>query len=261
MDDKIELILNESRIIENVCNENFLEKFAELHNIPKEFNKFSVKQEVIAQKGYFLDVKKHYGLWIVNKEGVPVSKYDIKGLITQRSDYPDFTKKKITELLDLLLKEQKVSFTNIRKKIEEAEEKINDKILNGEKDIARPVSFTKELSSYKKIPSHIISMQFWNDIEYEYFFPGTKGYLFNILGIDEYKAPEKVKRNLANKYLGKKIPDRIVLPYEEDKLPDYYNIDTTAMLEFSWRNRVSELLKPLWEKIYRKNLAISLTTF
>lgn len=246
--ESIDIILEKSKVIQDVLNNELITQFAKLHNIPDNYNKFYMKQEIVAKRGYFLDVKKKYALWIVNKEGVPVNEYEIKGLVTRRSDYPRLTKERLVTIFDLLLKHDKISFKKISEYIKETEFEIRDRIANGDKSIAKPVSYSKDIAQYKKLPEQIIGMELWNTLEYKHFVVGTKGYRFKIKGVDTYTAPEKIKRKLN------KIKDVkwIVLPYDEEKLPDYYVIDIDAMLEFAWTKRVDELLKPIISRVSKR---------
>jgi DNA polymerase elongation subunit (family B) len=255
----IEVILSESKKLQKVLNDHFLNEFAKLHNIPIELSQLHAKQEIVAKRGYFLNVKKKYGLFIVNSEGVPVKELETKGVISKRSDYPRFTRDSVNRLLELLLKEEEVSFKKIRAFIEEARDKIINYCIEGNKEVGRPVSFSKQLSNYKVVPSHIHAMLLWNDLEYEYFVPGTRGYLFKIKGIDPYLAPEKMQEKLS-KY---SKANSVVLPYEEEKLPEYYKIDLENMIDFCWDSRVSELLEPIMDKIdtKRKIEKLSMTTW
>jgi len=241
-----DLILEEAADIQDTLNNTLLKEFASLHNIPDEQNYLVAKQENIAKRAYFLKVKKKYALWIVNKEGVPCAEFDLKGIVVRRSDYPAITKIGIQTLLNYLLKEEKVSFVKIRKFIEEERVKIMDMCLSGSKEVARPVSFSNKLESYKKVPTHVKSMILWNEAEYPYFVPGTKGYSYFVKGVDPYTCPDKVKKHL-HKFQKIKY---VVVPYEEDKLPSYYKIDLDAMIEFVWDKRVKEILEAVMDKVY-----------
>lgn len=266
-----DLILKESKKLQNVINNELLVKFAELHNIKKEYSKLHSKQEIIAKRGLFLDTKKHYALWITNNEGVPVEEYVQKGLVTRRSDYPSYTKEKIEDILDMLLKKEKVSFGKISKYINKVRNDIQDMILNRDKTIAPSKTFTKDLEIYKKVPHHVLGMLLWNELEYNYFVPGTKGYLFKISGINLFNAPRTIQENLkrlmeteCDKRLeNMKKLNWIVLPYEEKQLPNYYNIDTSHMISFTWDDRINELLKPIISELNTnvKIQMLSLKTF
>jgi len=258
-DKTIQLILDESKKIQDVLNNDLLNRFAEMHNIPKEYNKFYAKQEIVAKNVYFLSVKKKYALWIVNNEGVPCKELMLKGLVTRRSDYPSITRERISTVLDFLLKEDKVSFKKIKKFVKDTENEIHELILNGSKIIAKPVSFTKDPKSYKKIPEQILGMKLWNSLEYNHFVVGSKGYRFKINGVDTFRAPDKVKKNIS---LLKNVK-WIVLPYEEERLPEYYNIDVVGMLDYAWRKRVQELFEPIMHKVDKNSRIekLSIATF
>ena len=247
MDDKEinQLVLDTSRELEEILNDGLLKEYAKLHNIDDKYNKFSLKQEIVGKGAFFLDVKKHYAIYVTNEEGVDVDKLVIKGLVTQRSDYPSFAKQKIKELLKLLIIEKYKNRTEMKKQIldfcEVSRLEILEKVITGQKEIARPVSFSKELTSYKRAPIQIQGMELWNFCEYDIFVPGTKGYLFKILGIDYDKAPDRIKgkqQEISNKQL-----QYIVLPIESERLPDYYIINVEEMMRFAWIDRVQELLK------------------
>lgn len=245
----IDLILKESSKLQKILNENLLTQFAALHNIKDEYSKFNLKQEIVAKRGLFLEGKKQYALWIVNSEGVSCEEFFERGLVTRRSDYPSYTKEKMKIILDLLLKQDKISFKNIAKFIEDVKHEIKGLIMNGDKSIAAAKTFSKELTGskgYKKIPHHVIGMLLWNKLEYDYFKTGTKGYLYKINGIDPYLAPKKVRQQIGRVELR-----WITLPYEEEKLPEYYQIDVQHMMHLAWIDRVNDILKPIIHMVYK----------
>jgi len=244
-DEITKLVLIESKKLQKIINEHFLPKFAQLHNIDPEHNFFDAKQEIIARKAYFPGVKKKYCLQLSNMEGIPVDEQEVRGLITRRSDYPSITKKRIKQLLDLLVKEDVVSFSAIRELIKENREELLILIRNGDKQASRPVSFTKPLDEYKVRPMHIKGMLLWNSLEYEYFVPGTRGYLFRIKAVDPYNSPDAVKKKLT----GLEVGNAICLPGEEISLPDYYKLDVDAMISFAWDDRINELITPIQSRI------------
>jgi len=254
----VEIILRESKKIQDVLNNGFLNKFVKLHGVNSKYNFLKLKQEMVAKKAYFLDVKKKYALWVVNEEGVPVQKPVLKGIVTRRSDYSSCTKEGINELIRLLIKEEKVSFKKIREYKEEMTEKVDSLIRSGDKRIARPVAFTKPLRQYKVIPSHVHGMLLWNELVYEYFAPGTRGYQFKIKGVDPYKMPESVKRKIS--YFDLKKHNNIVVPGEEERLPDYFIINYDASMKFVWEDRVNEFLSPIMDRIDKRQ-KIKLLTF
>lgn len=257
----IELILKESKKLQNVLNKDLLKKFADLHNINQSNSRFGLKQEIVAKRGLFLDTKKQYALWIVNSEGVPVEEFVERGLVTRRSDYPSYTKEKMRTILDLLLKKDKISFKKIAQYIKDVEHDIKGLIMNGDKSISASKTFKKELTGangYKKVPYHVLGMLLWNKLEYNYFVTGTKGYLFRINGIDPYLAPKKIREQIGRVDLR-----WITIPYEEKRLPEYYQVDIGHMISLAWNDRVKELLKPIIHKVDKEERIkkLSVATF
>jgi len=253
-----EEIIEESRKIEKVLNDYFLVEFSKRHNISEKNNLFNLKQEVIAKKGYFSDVKKKYALHITNEEGVEKDKLFIKGLITQRSDYPSVTKERFMTLIEMLVKTEKPNFKEIRKFIDDTRMEITKLCKNHDATISRPVSFSKKISEYKSIPYQVLAMQLWNECEYNYFSHGTKGKLFSIKGVDMSIAPKKVRDN----YEKLQTSDYIVIPLEMEFLPEYYIVDVKKMVGFAWDERIIEFIRPIVNLIYQKEaLDNSIVTF
>lgn len=242
----IQLVLDESKKLQTIINEELLTEFSRLHNISLNHNYFDAKQEVVASRAYFPGPKKKYSLRLCNSEGVPVDENDDKGLITRRSDYPPLTKKRIQQILDVLVKDEKVTFSKIKTIIETTRTEMLDLISKGSKVLARPSSFTKPLIEYKTIPMHIKGMLLWNALEYENFRPGTKGYLYRIKGIDVYKSPPNILTKLENAQVG----NSIVIPEDVEVVPPYYELDVDAMISFAWDDRVSELIEPIIHNVY-----------
>ena len=244
----IELIIEESRKIENILNGELLGKFGELHNVSPENNKLFLKQEIVARRGYFFDTKKKYALNVVSKEGVNVDELVTIGLVTRRSDYPSATKEKIQELLNLIVMSEDFDIKKIREFVKRSREEMHTLCERGDKTIGRPATYTKDLNKYiGNIPHHIKAMELWNKCEYDYFTVGSKGYIFRIKGLDLSKAPKKaysIGANLSDK------SKYIALPYEEERLPDYFIIDVDAMMKFSWNDRESELLCPIKDEVF-----------
>lgn len=234
----VEKVLSESSSLEKVLNNIFLPEFIGLHRADPKYNHLLLKQEVIANIGIFF-TKKKYTLWIINKEGKPVSEYDMKGVTLKRSNYPKFTKEKIEKLFDMILKVEQVDFEAVEKYIKDTEKEALEQCLIGTKDVAGAVNYNKEDTEYKsRLPHQVIAMKAWNDLEYRYFVPGTKGYLFRILGIDQSKAPDRVLKSL-HKY---ESLHHMVIPFEEEKLPDYYIIDHREQVKFIWTDRAKEVM-------------------
>lgn len=239
----VDKVLSESRKIENFLNDKMLPEFAKLHGIKNEYSKFDLKQEVVARNSLFFDVKKRYSLYIINREGMDRDEYDNRGITIRRSDYPSYTKEMLQKILDMLLQSEYLDIGSIWKFIQDVEIDIKRMILDGDKRIARPIT-CKDKNSYKKgkLPSHMLGAELWNDLEYEYFLDGSKGYQFKITGVDTWDAPDRI---LDKMHIITPKNNNIALPFEEDKLPEYYNVDVESMLKFAWTDRYMELLKPI----------------
>lgn len=241
--DKTKLILDECKKLEDVINNNLLIEFGKLHNIKPEFNKLSVKQEIISDRGYFTGVKNKYVLHIISKKGIPCDEYEIKGIVTKRSDYPQKTKELLPNLFDILLKDKTISIKKLNDFIEQNRTIITNEVLKFSKSIARPITFKKDEADYKKDnqPHHIKAMLLWNKLEYDYFKQGDKGYLFKINGIDLKHNKSYDIDFTKNVY--------IAIPQEEEFLPEYYIVDVKYMVDFAWDKRIEEFLKPILDKI------------
>ena len=231
--------------IEDLLNNMVIPELVSRHNIPEEKNRLELKNELIINRGLFL-AKKRYSLHVVNQEGRKSDEITYMGLDVKRSDYPSFTKEAISELLHLILKSKSLSPTKIMKFVKKKEMEISKKIQSGDKGVARPSAFTKPLKEYKRVPPGAISMLTWNDLEYQAFAPGDKGYMFKLQGIDLDSAPPKVVDNYTKHFLenGKKI-ELISVPLDEERLPPYYLVDLKAMLKFSWTDRYQQILDPI----------------
>lgn len=248
----VDIVLKQCEDLEDVLNNNLLKKFSIAHGINPTYNKLELKQEVVARKALFFSKKKRYALHIINKERKDVDEMYVRGMILRRSEYPSFTKECIAELLDMIIKPDTINLMEICDYVTQKEEEILKMIENGDKRIAKSVMCKPE-EDYKKIPTHMLGAELWNNLEYDYFVPGMKGYMFKILGVDAWSAPERVSEN--SHLIGEKN-NNIVLPFEEERLPSYYIIDIKGMFNFSWNDRVREVLEPLMDEVdnYRKSL-------
>lgn len=231
--------------VQKFLNKEVITELVSLHNVPLERNKLDLKNELIISRGLFL-AKKRYAINVVSQEGRETDEIISMGLETKRSDFPSYTKKCLEELLNLVLKSKTVSLSKIFQFVKNREKEILERVLGGNKVVARPVSFTKKVKDYKKVPHGVLSMLNWNELEYTAFQPGARGYLFKLHGIDLGRAPKEVVRRYDEKFLkkGKKL-ETICVPVEESKLPSYYIPDVRSMVKFAWEDRVSLLLDPL----------------
>lgn len=85
-DDKItQLVLQITGEIETLVNKSYDVYAKRYHCISSHC--FNIKQEVVARSSLFV-AKKRYAQLVINSEGVPVNKLEIKGLDVVRSDFP-----------------------------------------------------------------------------------------------------------------------------------------------------------------------------
>ena len=245
--DVIKLIKEESEKLEDILNNNLLLEFAKIHNIDPKNSIFKLKQELICKKGYFFDAKKRYVLHVTDKEGVPKDDIVSTGVELKRSEFPQLTKDRMSTLFDYIVKDDKLDLEKIKTFINTTTEEMRELCKSGDKRIAKIVSYTNDMEEYKVVPSHILAMNLWNDLEYPYFVPGTKGYCFKIFGVDISRAPNRVRDKLHKMTIKNTY---IAIPFEETKLPDYYSIDIDSNLDACWIKRYNSLLEPIYSTIY-----------
>lgn len=232
--------------IQDFLNENKMKHLVRMHNVDTKYNRLELKNELVISRGIFF-AKKRYAIRVINNEGKDVDKINYMGLEIKRSDYPSKSKEFLKELSELLLNSEVVSLSKIMEFIKIKEKDFMRAISEGDKSIARPVSFGKELSEYKGMPQAIRAMLAWNDIMYDIHKPGAKAYLFRISGLDQMTAPPDVLEKYE-KYIkkGNKL-DVIAIPDEEERLPEYFIPDLKGNLQFSFIDRYELMLKPLME--------------
>jgi len=228
--------------IQEWINKNIITSFVQKHNVDLKYNKLDFKNEFVMRRGLFL-AKKRYTTYAIVQEGVKCDEIVSKGIETRRSDFPSFTKEKLQELINIILK-QEFSLPKILKYTKEIEKEISIKIRNGNKEIARPVSYTKKIEDYKTIPMGVKAMENFNNLEYKVFGVGSRGYLFKIEGIDESKASKEVMEKFYKFDLFGKLKE-IAIPEVMSDLPPYYIIDYKEMLKFVWLDRIKLLLEPI----------------
>lgn len=237
--------------IENFLNKDKIVEMVKKHNVDLDFNRLKLKNELVISRGLFL-AKKRYAIRVVAQEGKKVDKINYMGVEIKRSDYPSMSKEFLTELSQMLLKSDKVSLKKLLEYVTTKEKEFRRLIQEGDKRIARPVSYGKKLSDYKVIPQGVKAMEAWNNIMYDIHRTGAKSYMYWVDGIDLTKAPQNVIDNYQ-KFIkdGKKL-EVIAIPDEEERLQDYFLINMNASLKFVFTDRYELLLKPLLEDVERK---------
>lgn len=233
-------------LVQNYLNNDIVKSIVKKHNVDLKYNKLELKNELIITRGLFL-AKKRYAINITNQEGKNVDEVKYMGLEIKRSDYPAESKAFLKELLDIILKSNNYSPVSLMQFIDRKKHHFVELIKAGDKRIARPVSYTKDISEFKSVSQGVKAMEAFNEIAYKIHHIGDKAYLFFVNGIDESKAPKEVVENY-NKFIskGNKL-DAIAIPDNEVCLPNYFNIDVKKSLKFCFEDRYSLLLAPLFE--------------
>lgn len=251
--------------IENMCNkiEKFLndEKIAEVvkkHNGDLDYNRLKLKNELIIARGLFL-AKKRYAIRAVRQEGKTIDKINYMGVEIKRSDYPRESKVFLTELVELILKSEKFNLPKIYQFIQTREKTFRRLILEGDKSIARPVSFGKDIEDYKSLTQGVKAMQAFNSIMYEIHAKGARAYMFWVNGIDFDRIEDPIERERIrtnySKYIGEgnKL-EVIAVPDEESCLPPWFIPNMKASLKFTFQDRYELMMKPLAEVKQKSDL-------
>ena len=237
--------------IENFLNKDKIINLVKKHNVDLDFNRLKLKNELVISRGLFL-AKKRYAIRVVAQEGKKVDKINYMGVEIKRSDYPSHSKEFLTELSQMLLKSEKVSLKKLLEFVSLKEKEFKRMILEGDKGVARPVSYGKKFDDYKTVPQGVRAMEAWNAIMYDIHKPGAKAYMYWVTGIDFDKAPKKVIEKYQ-KFIkdGNKL-EVIAIPDEEERLPEFFIVDLKSALKFSFIDRYELLLKPLLLDFERK---------
>ncbi len=230
--------------IQEYLNKDIMKMIVDSHNVPLEFNKLDLKNELIIRRGLFL-AKKRYVINVTNNEGRKVNEMNYMGLDVKRSDFPSASKELLKQIVNLIMDSKTVSINRINQFINEQEYIFRELIKNGDKTIGKPVGYGKKLKNYKVVPQGVRALETFNKISYHAHDVGSRGYMFRINGLDCEKAPDDVIKNY-NKFIkdGNKL-EVVAIPDEEPKLPNYYIPDIKGNLKFTFQDRYELLLAPI----------------
>ena len=245
--------------VESFLNDKVIPNMVKKHNADLSFNRLKLKNELVISRGLFL-AKKRYTIRVVSNEGKSVDKVIYMGLEIKRSDFPSKSKEFLKELVDLILKSEKINIEIIFQFISRKEKEFIKLIKSGDKSIARPVTFGKELKRYKTIPQGVRAMIAWNELMYNIHVPGSRAYMFWIKGINFDRVPSKIREKVRTGYESylkqwKKM-EVIAIPDEESKLPEWFVPDVQKTLKFVFKDRYDLLLKPVVEIKNQKDLLV-----
>ena len=246
-------VLNAVTEVQKYINGTILPKLLVKHNVKMNKSQMYLKNEFLMDRYYALNAKKKYASHIISQEGKSIDEIDVKGLEIKRSEIPLRSQQMLRDILDVILdvKNTKMDIKTKVKKIEnDTRKEMSDLTLNGDISIAKVVSYSKKPDEYKVMPQHLLGMYTWNCLvgqeEFKY---GSKGKLFNVLGIDLNKAPKQIVDNYYNNYL-KKFPntqiEAIVIPEGVNKLPDYFIVDLKTTIKYCCDDRVDTMMSGLY---------------
>jgi DNA polymerase II len=233
---KVEDFLNKDKVIELVNR----------HKVDLDFNRLSLKNELVISRGLFL-AKKRYAIRVVAQEGKVKDTINYMGVEIKRSDYPSKSKEFLTELCELVLKSDKIAPLKIAGYVKLKEREFAKLIMEGDKRVARPVSYGKDFDDYKTLPQAVKAMEAWNRIMYDIHKTGAKAYMYWVKGLDTTKAPQDVVQRYEKYVSDGYHLEVIAIPDEEEKLPDYFIVDLKASLKFTFIDRHELMLKPLFD--------------
>lgn len=248
--------------IEEFLNEDKMIDIANKHQVDLDYNRLKLKNELVISRGLFL-AKKRYAIRVINNEGKDVDKINYMGVEIKRSDYPRASKEFLSRLSELILKPEKLKLPVIFEYVNNKEREFQKLIAEGDKSIARPVTYGKHLKDYKTIPQAVKAMIGWNEIMYDIHQKGAKAYMYWIRGIDFDKIPDPDQRERIrqrySKFIGKgnKL-EVIAIPDEEAKLPEWFVPDMKAALEFSFKARHDLMLAPLTGEVKQKQALLTI---
>tara|TARA_B100001093_G_C26852649_1_gene1025828 strand:- start:2182 stop:4710 length:2529 start_codon:yes stop_codon:yes gene_type:complete len=102
-DDKVamtEAILPVAEEVQEFINRMYDLYATRIHNVST--HRFDIKQELISKAGIWI-AKKRYAQWVINQEGHPVDKLDVKGIDVVRSNFPTAMRKFLADVLQSIL--------------------------------------------------------------------------------------------------------------------------------------------------------------
>lgn len=246
-------VLKEVDNIQNFINGVIIPTLLAKHRINMKYSAMYLKNEFLMSVYYALNAKKKYASKVISQEGKDICERDIKGLEIKRSEIPSRSQKLLSDIIDIILDENNKNSQlkeKIDKLVNEARSEMLKLLEEGDCSVSRVVAFSKDISEYKVMSQNIKGMLMWNSlVGKEDFKTGSKGHLWNILGIDLSKAPKEIVDNYYNIFK-KQYTDAdlrsIAIPEEIDHIPDYYIVDIKTMIKYCCDDRVNLILEPLW---------------
>ena len=219
--DPEEFVTTKLKEVEAAIDESVRQYLKDVYELDEVY--FELKNEWIARRFLQTSRKKRYAylLW-------PDNKIKVVGIEVKRSDQPPVVRTMLEELLYFLLLQDNLTPEAIANRIEEYTHKyelmLKDRIPEAGKPMA--ANFDKE-----NLPQCRAAKN-WNELEYQYFKQGTRGFYFHLIGVDVSKIK---KRNIKD----------ILVPPETVKVPEYYVINVEKMINDYWLKKVEAILSEI----------------
>jgi len=96
--------IEQAKEVEDYINKSYNYYAEQILNVPREGHWFEIKQELVASRGLWWEVKKRYAMWVVNDEGKDVSKLKAKGIELVRSDFPPAFNEVMKDVVNSILR-------------------------------------------------------------------------------------------------------------------------------------------------------------
>lgn len=248
--DKIDMVLKLNEGCANYVNDVIMPKILMGHNtsptegIATKYN-FNLKQELVMRRTIFFPKKKKYAIYIVRENGTPVEKINNPGMEIVRSDYPQFTRTMMKEVVDTILKKG-ANTGDIISLVNRYNREYSELLAEGDTRAAIPSSWNRENYAAGRYPRGVKSMLVYNAIYGNVFRVMDRGYRFDIrnISIDRF-SPEIQERLLDLKESGKmgkegKL-DCISVPSGSRLDTTMFEVDEDSMVQYAVRDRLDDI--------------------
>lgn len=250
-DEKIDATFDIVKKCSEYINNDALKKLIAIHDpdmensLATEFD-FNFKEELVMRRLLYMQKKKKYASWIVSKEGKKIDEISVVGIEIVRSDFSQFAKQMMQDVIDKVLKFDYTRFDLIpyvNKTINKCVNAINV----GDISVGKPGSWG--LRDYDKYTQVINAMIIYNTLFGKEFGRGSRGYVFYIKSINESKIDNyrsKYNDLINNGIIKEETGIRyIAIPYGTELDVSIFKPDVDKMLELNVYNRLKYILDSL----------------
>lgn len=248
-DEKVMKTLEIVKKCSKYVNDYVIKELLKYHNTPSETsiaNKydFTFKEELVIRRALFLEAKKKYALWVINKEGKKTDKISITGMEVVRSDFPRFTRNMMQDIIEKIIK---YGYTHIQllDVVDEYIEKYKQELSKGSFQTGVPGVWGAR--EYKVLTKAIRGMKIYNILFGTTFYEGDKGYVFDISKVNSKKIDnyeEKLSRIKEEGLLLKNNSiDVITIPIGQDLDTETFYPNIDSMLEVAVYKRLERIIE------------------